>query len=536
MQTVQSKKQTEKYERRWLTLAVIIITVIAIGLDQMILNVAIPTLQRELSANSSQLIWMVDAYIVVFAVLMLPAGALGDRFGRARALQLGVLIFGLSSLGAAYSQTAEQLIAARAVMGISGALILTSTLSIVTDVFPREERGRAIGIWAGVSAMGIFLGPVIGGVLLENFSWGSVFLINVPLAAVALILGFFFVPDSKDPSQPRIDVVGSILSIGAIGLLTYGIIEAPTRGWTDPVVLATLGASIPLFLGFVVWERRIDYPLLNFGFFKNPRFSSGVAGTSLASFARLGAGFGLTQFLQFVQGYTPLQAGVRMLPLVLGIAVGAGFSDRFVKRFGTNRVVSAGMAALALGMAAFLLWNPDTEYWIVALNLFIMAFAVGNIMAPSTDAVMGAVPEAKAGMASAVNGVSRMVAGALGAAIIGSVMYTIYAERVAESVSLLPAEAAEVAQDSVGAAMVIAESLPPAVGEPLAQAAGVAFTESFGLAVLIGSAVALLGAILVAVYMPPKHLEIEEDEDHMLTTDIKSGEGYPEPVPSPAKQ
>jgi MFS family permease len=211
-----------------------------------------------------------------------------------------------------------------------------------------------------------------------------------------------------------------------------------------------------------------------------------------------------------------------MLPLVLGIAVGAGFSDCFVKKFGTNRVVSVGMLALALGLTAFLLWNPETEYWVVALNLFIMAFAAGNIMAPSTDAVMGAVPEAKAGMASAVNGVSRMVAGALGAAIVGSAMYTIFADKLSGAVSMLPAEAADVAQDSVGAAMVIAESLPPEIGEPLARAAAVAFTESFGIAVLISNAVALLGAVLVAVYMPPTHLELEED-DEMLTSDVVTG-------------
>ena len=509
MNALQDSRESKKYKRRWWTLAVLIITVIAIGLDQMILNIAIPTLQRELSANSSQLIWMVDAYIVVFAILLLPAGRLGDRFGRAKALQLGVVIFALSSLAAAYSGTVELLIAARAVMGISGALIMTSTLSIVTDVFPRDERGRAIGIWAGVSAMGLFLGPVIGGVLLENFWWGSVFLINVPIAAIAFITGLILVPESKDPSRPSVDVVGSILSIGAIGLLVYAIIEAPTRGWGDTVVLSTLIGSVPLAVAFVAWELRAQEPLVDFSVFRNRRFSGGAAGTSLASFARLGVGFGLTQYLQFVQGYTPLEAGVRLLPLVLGIAVGASLSDRLVGRLGSNKVISAGMVGLAAASAALILWEADTAYWIVAVNMFILAVAVGNIMAPSTDAVMGAVPEAQSGMASAINGVTRMIAGALGAAIIGSVMYTIFADKIAPAVAVLPAEAAAAAKDSVGAAMVIAETLPTQVGDPLAQAAGVAFTESFGLAVLIGSVVALLGGVLIAVYMPPAHLESE---------------------------
>ena len=506
-------KESRNYQRRWWTLVVVILAVIAIGLDQTVLNVAIPTLQRELGATASELIWMVDAYIVVFAATLLVCGALGDRYGRAKAFYLGVIIFGLSSLGAAYSQTSGQLIASRAVMGISGALLMTSTLSIVTNVFPREERGRAIGIWAGVSAMGIFLGPVIGGALLENFWWGSVFLINVPLAAVALVAGLILVPDSKDPHAGAIDYLGFILSMGAISLLVYGIIEAPSRGWTDPVVLATLAASVPLTIAFIWWELRVDNPLLNLSFFRNPRFSAGVSGTSLASFARLGAGFGLTQYLQFVQGYSPLQAGTRMLPLVLGIAVGAGFSDRLVKRMGTNWVVSGGLVLMAGGLAAIVFWQPETAYWIVGVNLFLIAFGVGNVMAPSTDAVMGAVPEENAGVGSAMNGVARMVAGALGAAIIGSLMYTVYGNMMSDAVAALPPEAAEAASDSVGAAMYLAESLPAPYGQALANEAAVAFTDSFGWAILIGAAVALIAAVLVAVYMPPQHLEESEVEE-----------------------
>jgi EmrB/QacA subfamily drug resistance transporter len=518
-------KESRIYRRRWWTLVVVILAIIAIGLDQTVLNVAIPTLQRELGATASELIWMMDAYIVVFAATLLVCGALGDRYGRAKAFYLGLIIFGLSSLGAAYSQTSGQLIASRAVMGVSGALLMTSTLSIVTNVFPREERGRAIGIWAGVSAMGIFLGPVIGGALLENFWWGSVFLINVPLAALALVAGLFLVPDSKDPHAGAIDYPGFVLSMGAISLLVYGIIEAPSRGWTDPVVLVTLAASVPLTIAFIWWELRVDNPLLDLSFFKNRRFSAGVSGTSLASFARLGAGFGLTQYLQFVQGYSPLEAGVRMLPMVLGIAVGAGFSDRLVKRMGTNWVVSGGLLLLAGGLAALVFWQPETAYWIVGINLFLIAFGVGNVMAPSTDAVMGAVPEEKAGVGSAMNGVARMVAGALGAAIIGSLMYTMYGNMMTDAVAALPPEAAEAASDSVGAAMYLSESLPAPYSQALASEAAVAFTDSFGFAILIGAAVALAAAILVAIYMPPQHLEESVVE-----------ESFEEPASRPAIQ
>jgi MFS family permease len=294
----------------------------------------------------------------------------------------------------------------------------------------------------------------------------------------------------------------------------------------------TLIGSLPLAVGFVIWELTTKHPLVDFRVFKNPRFSGGATGNTLASFGRMGAGFGITQYLQFVQGYSPLQAGVRILPVVLGIAVGSSLSDRLVSRFGSNRVIATGMVVLAGGLAAFVLWQPDTAYWAVAVNMFIMAVAVGNIMAPSTDAVMGAVPEAQSGMASAINGVTRMIAGALGAAVIGSVMYTIYANKVADAVAALPGELAGAAQDSVGAAIVIADSLPAEVGEPLIRAAGEAFTESFGLAILIGCAVSLIGAVLVALYLPPEHLETEVVVSEEAYTAVESTPG---PAPAHAQ-
>lgn len=507
------KHAAQKYQRRWWTLVTITLAVIVIGLDNTVLNVAIPTLQRELEATSSELLWMIDAYIVVFAGLLLITGSLGDRFGRARILKLGLAVFAVSSLAAAYSQNAAQLIISRAVMGASAALIMTSTLSIVTDIFPREERGRAIGVWAGVSALGVFLGPVIGGVMLEHYWWGSVFVLNLPVALLTLALAFVLVPESRDPNAPPLDVPGFVLSMGAIALLVYAFIEAPTRGWTDGVVLGTLAGSLPLGIGFVLWELRTEHPMLDFSFFRNPRFSAGAAGTSLASFARLGLGFGLTQYLQFVQGYSPLEAGWRMLPLALGVFIGAGGSDRLVQRYGTNRVVATGLVILAAAIASLVWWAPDTAYWIVGAILFLLAFALGTIMAPSTDAVMGAVPEEKAGVASAINGVARMVTGAFGAAVIGSVMYTLYSDRIAGAVVGLPAQAAEAAKDSVGAAIYMAESLPSEVGAPLVEASRGAFTEAFGLSMLIGAGFALLGALVVARFMPPTHLVPETEQE-----------------------
>jgi len=502
--------QSQKYARRWWTLGVLVLSLIVVGLDNMILNVAIPTLQRELNATASQLIWMIDAYIVVFASLLLVAGSLGDRFGRKRTIQIGLVIFGVSSLAAAYSQNPNQLIAARAIMGASAALLVTASLSIVTNTFPREERGRAIGVWAGIMAVGIALGPVAGGLLLEHFWWGSVFLINLPVATLAFAAGVVLLPESQDPSSPPLDIPGFVLSAGAVSSLVYAVIEAPERGWTDWLVLTCFGAALLLVIGFTVRERQTDHPMLDFEFFRNPRFSSGVLAVSLASFALFGVSFSLTQFLQFVQGYTPLQAGVRMIPLSIGIFLGAGSADRFVKRLGTTRVVATGLVLLGAVLATFIVWNPDTAFWLVGSILFVLAFAMGWVMAPSTDAVMGAVPEEKAGVASAMNSVSRMVAGALGAAVIGSVMYTIYASRVAEAVAGLPPDVADAARNSIGAAAQIAASLPPELGAPLAETASIAFTDAIGLAVLIGAGIALVASVLVAKSMPPRHLPVEQ--------------------------
>ena len=269
--------QSLAYRRRWLILGILSLSLLIIGLDNTILNVAIPTLQREFSASASSLQWMVDAYILVFAGLLLTMGSLGDRFGRKRALQAGLVIFGLTSVFAAYANTGGQLIAARAVMGIGGALIMPSTLSIITNVFPREERGRAISIWAAVAGLGIGLGPLTGGLLLDQFWWGSVFFINVPIVTVAIIAGLVVIPESRDPHPKALDVPGAALSILAVAALVYATIEAPTRGWADPLVLGGFGAGILLSIAFAFREIATPDPMLNFEFFKNPRFSAGAA-------------------------------------------------------------------------------------------------------------------------------------------------------------------------------------------------------------------------------------------------------------------
>ena len=506
--------QSNVYRRRWWILGILSMSLLIIGLDNTILNVAIPTLQREFSASATSLQWMVDAYILVFAGLLLTMGSLGDRFGRKRALQLGLVIFGLSSLFAAYADSSAQLITARALMGIGGALIMPSTLSILTDVFPREERGKAIGIWAGVAGLGVGIGPLTGGVLLENFWWGSVFLINIPVVVIAIVTGLILVPESRDPHPKRLDIPGALLSITAISTLVYFIIEAPAHGWTNAFVIAGFLGGAVLTALFLIWESKIDHPMLNLAYFKNPRFSAGAGAIALGFFALFGMIFGMTQYLQFVQGFTPLEAGLRMAPIALGIAAGAGSSHRFVGKLGTNKVVAAGLVGLAVVFVTISFWQIDTNYWIVGGTFFFLAFSMGNVMAPSTDSVMGAVPEANAGVASAMNDVTRQVAGALGVAVIGSVINTAYSQKIEPAVADLPSEAAvrfgDSIGDSIGAALKIASMMPPEIAVGLIGAAKSGFTEALGIAVLAAAAMAIAAAILVLKFMPPRHLPAQQ--------------------------
>jgi EmrB/QacA subfamily drug resistance transporter len=496
----------QKYERRWFTLAVLSLSLVIIGLDNTILNVAIPTLQRDLDATASQLQWMVDSYVLVFAGLLLTMGAIGDRFGRYKALVAGLVIFGAASAYAAFTSTATELILARAVMGVGGALIMPATLSIITDVFPREERGRAIGIWAAVAGLGIGIGPVVGGILLENFWWGSVFLINVPIVVIALIGGYFLVPESRDPQSTPLDVPGTVTSMVAISALVLAIIEGPSQGWTSGLVLGAFAVAAVAGAAFLIIERRSDHPMLNLDFFKNPRFSGGATAISIAFFALFGVIFLLTQYLQFVQGYSALEAGLRTAPVAIGLVIGSATAPRLAERFGTARVVSFGLVVLAAVLFVFTTFEVTTAYSIVGISLVAMAYGMGNIMAPSTDAVMGAVPVAKAGVASATNDVARQVSGAMGVAVIGSVFNSAYTSNLSEAVAGLPTQAADAAGNSIGGALAVAGSLPDTAGAALTAAAKQGFVDAMGVAIFIPIGLAIIGAIVVARFLPAHHL------------------------------
>ena len=495
------------YARRWWTLGVLCLSLVLIGLDNTVLNVALPTIQRTFAATAAELQWMVDAYVLVFAGLLLTMGALGDRFGRARALQLGLVIFGVSSLMAPLATEMEHLIAVRVAMGVGGALIMPSTLSVIANVFPPRERAKAITVWAGVSGLGVGLGPLVGGLLIENFEWSSVFLLNVPIVMVGLVLGLVLVPESRDPSGARLDLPGAVLSIGAVSALVYGIIEAPSAGWTAPEILASFAVAIVLGIAFAWRETHTSEPMLELSLFRNPRFTAGAGAIALTFFAMFGVIFGLTQFLQFVLGKSALEAGTLMITLALGIPVGARISLKAVEHAGTNRVMAGGLVLVAAVLLTFTQWTPATEPWVVSVTLFFLAIGMANVMAPGTGAVMAAVPEAKAGVGSAMNDLFRQLGGALGVAVIGSAINTVYRDQVAAAVSGLPAPASAAAGDSVGAAVAIAAQVGGAAGDALAGVARSGFVDALGVAAIVAAIVALGTAAFVARAMPARGSE-----------------------------
>jgi EmrB/QacA subfamily drug resistance transporter len=515
------KNEDHAYERRWLILAVLCFSLLVIVLDNSILNVAIPTIVRELHATNSQLQWIVDSYTLVFAGLLLTAGALGDRFGRRGALQAGFIIFGAGSVLSALATSANQLIGTRALMGVGGALIMPATLSIITNVFPREERGRAIGVWAGVAGLGAALGPLTGGFLVEHFYWGSVFLVNIPIVILGLIAGVVLIPTSKDPSAPRLDPIGAVLSIVALTSLLYAIIEAPSEGWGDPKIVVAFIAGAVLLAAFVGWELHTDHPMLDVHFFQNPRFTAASGSITMVFFAMFGSIFLLTQYLQFVLGYTPLETGVRMLPFAGAMMVTAPTSARIAERIGTKITVATGMVLVTGSLLSMTLLEVDTTYWAIGLRLAVMGVGMGLVMAPATDSVMGSLPLAKAGVGSAVNDTTRQVGGAMGVAIVGSVLSFTYGNQITDFFAgqSAPAEAVTAAKGSLGGAIGVADTLRATGGEPMANAlittANQAFVDAIHWGVVVAAAATAFGAVVAWRWLPARaRHEDEVEQEH----------------------
>jgi EmrB/QacA subfamily drug resistance transporter len=507
-------RSSRSFHQRWWILGVLCFSLLVIVVDNSILNVALPTLTRALHASNSELQWMVDAYTLVFAGLLLTAGSLGDRFGRRGALQIGLIVFGTGSLLSAFAGSASHLIITRGVMGIGAAFIMPSTLSIITNVFPPEERGRAIAMWAAIAGIGVALGPISGGFLLQHFYWGSIFLVNVPIVVFALIAGVLIMPTSRDPSEPKQDPVGALLSIVGLMSLVYAIIQAPERGWTDPVILGAFVVAAIVLGAFAWWEGQSDHPMLDVNFFKNPRFTAASSGITLLFFSMFGLLFLITQHLQFVMGYTPLQAGVRFLPLAGTMLVVSPLSARLVERIGTKIVVTTGLTVTTIGLASFATIPGTGASFVhdVLWRMVLLAIGMGMTMPPATESIMGSLPRAKAGVGSAVNDTTRQVGGALGVAILGSVMSSAYVSRVDAAMAgrPVPASARSLIRDSLGGALQVANRLPGALGDRINSTAKDAFMIGFHRGALVAAGAAFVGAMVAFRWLPAREAEPSE--------------------------
>ena len=489
-------------------LVALLLAAFLVNLDTTLVNVALPAMVRELHATTTQLQWVVDAYNLVFAALLLTFGSLSDRFGRKGMLLAGLAVVGTASLAGGFTTSPDQLIAARAVMGLGAAMTFPATLSLISNVFTeRRERARAIGLW-GAGGAAIAMGPIVGGWLLEHYSWAAIFIAMVPVAAVAAIFVAASVPTSKDPAAAPVDMPGLVLSSAAMVLLVFTIIEAPTYGWGAPRSVAGFAGSAVLLAAFIVAERRAAHPMLDVRLFRNMRFSAASAAVTVSFFTLFGFIFLIAQYFQFVRGYSPLSTGVRLLPVAASVAAGSIAGTQLAVRAGTKLVVTTGLVAVA----AFYGWVAATtsttlSYGTIAAQMVVYGLGLGLTSAPATESIMGAISRAKAGVGSAVNDSTRLIGGTLGVAVIGSVYASVYGSHLTATMpAALPGQVAAMAHQSIGAAYAASGKIAtlghPALGQALHLAATNAFLHGLTIGALVAGGVAALGALLAALFLP----------------------------------
>jgi EmrB/QacA subfamily drug resistance transporter len=496
---------TALHRRRWLILSVLIISLTAIVLDNTVLNIALKTIAEPrsgLGASQSQLEWAINSYTLVFAGLLFTFGVVGDRIGRRRTLIIGMALFGLSSLVSSYAQTPDQLIWARAAMGLGGAAVMPQTLSIITNVFDPKERGRAIGIWASAVGVAIAIGPIAGGLLLDHFWWGSVFLINVPLTAIGIVAIVVLVPESKSPSPGQVDSPGVLLSIAGLVLVVYGIIQGGDTGsWLRGDVLRPIAGGLAVLAVFGWHEARTEHPSLDVRLFRDPRLSSAAAAIALVFFAMGGVYFFISFYTQDVLGYSPLHAGLLTIPLAVGQLLFATRSARLVRRFGAKAVCTTGLVVMAGALTGYRLLGTGTPAWVLLLTFLVQGCGMGLVMPAATEGVMSVVPRERGGAGSAITNTSRQVAVALGVAVLGSVLAQAYRTRLRPYLTVLPAGARHSATASIAQTQVAAAHLGPA-GARLLAAASSSFVAAMHVTALISVLIAMLGAVTVWVWMP----------------------------------
>jgi len=490
-------------------LVALLLAAFLVTLDTTMVNVALPAMVRELHATTTQLQWVVDAYNLVFAALLLTFGSLSDRFGRKGMLLAGLAVVGTASLAGGFTTTAGQLIAARAVMGLGAAMTFPATLSLISNVFTeRKERARAIGLWGAVAGVAIAMGPIVGGWLLERYSWAAIFIAMAPVAAVAAVAVALAVPASKDPAAPAVDIPGLVLSSATMALLVFTIIEAPTYGWTAARSVAGFVGSAVLLAAFIAWERRAAHPMLDVRLFRNMRFSAASGAVTVSFFTLFGFIFLITQYFQFVRGYGPLSTGVRLLPVALSVGIGSVAGTQLAVRAGTKLIVTTGLIL----MAGFYGWVAATttatlSYGVIAVQMVVYGLGMGLTSAPATESIMGAISRAKAGVGSAVNDSTRLIGGTLGVAVLGSVYASVYGSRLTATMpAAVPGRIAAIAHQSVGAAYLAAGKIAalghPALGLALHHASTNAFLRGLTIGALVAGGVAAVGAVLAVRFLP----------------------------------
>jgi EmrB/QacA subfamily drug resistance transporter len=487
--------------RRWIALGILCLSLLLAVVDNTIVNVALPTLNEELGASTTQLQWIVDAYTLVFSALLLTMGYFGDRFGRKRILQFGLVIFAITSALAAFSTTSGQLIGARALMGIGAAMIFPATLAILVNIFTDpKERAAAIGIWTAMVGVAVAIGPITGGLLLEHFAWGSIFLVNIPVVLIAILLGAFFLPESRDPKVGRMDYRGLVLSAAGVGLVIWAIIEGPKLGWTSVAFLSALIGGLALLVIFTLVERRLEHPMLDVRLFKNARFTAASLSVTTAFFALFG-------FIFLVQGFSPLEAGIRTLPFAIATGIMSPLAIVLMHKFGSKAIVTLGLLVMGAGFFIASTIEVDTPYFgAVVISMVTIAAGLGLATSPATEAIMGALPPEQAGAGSAVNDTTRELGGTLGVAIVGSVFLSVYSAKVIEGYRSLglPEQYESVVRDSMGGGLGVAGQLPEGPAAQLAAFVKGAFIDGLSLGSLVSAVVVLIGAAVALKFLPAR--------------------------------
>jgi EmrB/QacA subfamily drug resistance transporter len=490
--------------RRWLILAVMSLSMFMLTLDNTIVNTALPTMARSLQASTGEIQWIVDSYILMLAGLLLVGGTIGDIFGRRRWFAIGMVIFGLASVGGALSNSANQLILFRGLQGVGGALVMPATLSIITNSFARAERAKAIGIWTGVGALAMGAGPAFGGYLVDHSGWSSIFWLHVPIVLTALV-GLTVVPESRDLRPRGIDVPGAITGTLTLSALVFGVISAGERGWLDPQVLASLGAALVLGIAFFMIESRAKSPMLPMQFFLEKDFTAGVVTVGVVFFAVAVVFFFLTQFYQLVQGRTAFEAGLLSLPSAIAMMIGAPTSGILVHRIGPKILVTAAVGTVALAVGLLSQLTADTSTLQIAATTALFGLAGGLGLAPLTDMVMASVPVDDAGIGSAMNDVSRELGAALGIAAIGSFVSSLYRDNVEKAFTQgFPPELTDAAGEGIGVATVVAGTLPPEVQATFVTLTQTAFVDAFTIGFMLSAMLLATTAVFAAVLVPSK--------------------------------